>query len=316
MPRIPGMRCSLISLAALIAAIVAASASAGGLPVQMTPVATRLWVVGDSGVQVVDTTTGAVQRGPGTTYPYATNVAWLGNTIWIASITNGYLAGAVQSFDARTGSPLSSSIRDRHAAVYALDASGNTLWAWFGSPKAPNHSTLVRLTTANTKPRRFQLQGRPGWMVATPKGLWLSDGKTLRTFGRFGTSAQAIANAPVPSAPLVYGDGGVWLVSGRTATRYDIATHRPGARVHSQQAIVLAAASRQALWLVTQKGSNAWLLVMTPQGRITRSRSLAFVPTDIQSAHGHLWLGKGGSSPALVELDARSLQQERSVPLG
>jgi hypothetical protein len=310
------MRCSLIVLSALIAAVVAASASAGGVPVQITRVATRLWVVSDSGVQVVDTTTGAVQRGPGTTYPYATNVAWLGNTIWIASITNGYLAGAVESFSARTGARLSSSIRDRHAAVYALGASGDTLWAWFASPKTPNHSTLVRLTTANARPRRFLLQGRPGWMVATPKGLWLSDGKTLRTFGRFGTSAQTIANAPVPSAPLAYGDGGVWLVSGRTATRYDIATRRPGARVHSQQPIVLAAASRQVLWLVTQKGSHARLLAMTPPGRITRSRSLAFLPTDIHSAHDHLWLGKSGRSPALVELDARSLQQERSIPLG
>src|ERR1700736_3537894 len=95
MVRILSMRCLGIALGALLAVFVVGSASAGGVPVQITPVADRLWVTSDSGVQVVEPTTGVVHRGPATTYPYATSVAWLGNTLWIASITNGYLAGAV-----------------------------------------------------------------------------------------------------------------------------------------------------------------------------------------------------------------------------
>jgi ligand-binding sensor domain-containing protein len=316
MVRILWMRCLAIALAALVAVVVAATASAGGVPVQITPVADRLWVASNSGVQVVETTTGAVHRGPATTYPYATSVAWLGNTLWIASITNGYLAGAVEGFNAQTAAPLSSWIYDRHEAVYALGASGDTLWAWFGSPNANSHSTLVRFTTANTRPRRFPLQGRPGWMVATPKGLWFTDGKTLRTFGRFDSSARTIANAPAPSAPLAYGAGGVWLASGRTATRFDLTTRQPGASVRSQQPIILAAATRQALWLVTWNGSHAQLAAMTPGGRVTRSRSLSFIPSDLRSTDGHLWLGKSTGSPAVLEFDERSLRQERSITLG
>ena len=307
------MRCLGIALVALVAVVVVASASAGGVPVQITPVADRLWVTSNSGVRVVEPTTGAVHLGPATTYPYATSVAWLGNTLWIASITNGYLAGAVDGFNARTAAPLSRSVNDRREAVYALGASGDTLWAWFGSPNAGSHSTLVRFTTADTRLRRFPLQGRPGWMVATPKGLWFTDGKTLRTFGRFDSSARTIDKAPAPSAPLAYGAGGVWLISGRTATPFDITTRQRGASVRSQQPIILAAATHRELWLVTWNGSHAQLLAMTPGGRVTRSRSLSFIPSDLRPADGHLWLGKSSGNPAVLEFDERSLRQERNI---
>jgi hypothetical protein len=315
MLRIAGMRCLVIALAALTAVVVAASASAGGVPVQITSVADRLWVASDRGVQVVDATTGAVHRGPGTTYPYATSVAWLGNTVWIASITNGYLAGVVDGFNSSTGAPLHRSLRSHHSAVYALASSGDMLWAWFGSPASARNSTLVRLARgASSKPHRIAVTARLGWMVATPQGLWFTNGKTVASIGRFDAAPITIANTPAPSAPLAYGAGGVWVISGRTATRFDSATRHRDASVHAPQQIILLAISRNALWLVTGN-SHPKLLAMTLHGRITRSRPLAFVPTDLRYAYGRLWLGNSGTRPAIVEFDSRSLRKERSVSL-
>jgi hypothetical protein len=309
------MRWAAIALAAVAAAVVVPPAAASGVPVQITPVADRLWAASDYGLQVVDTKTGAVVRTPATTYPYATLAARLGRTIWVASITNGYLAGAIDPFDALTAAHLGRPIHDRSAAVYDLAAAKGTLWAWFGSP-ASARSTLVRVRVVDRKRRRFAIDAHPGWMVATPAGLWFDDGETLRTLGRFAGSARAIVDAPVPDAPLAFGAGGVWLLSGRTATRFDIATRRPTTVVRAAQPISLLVASQRALWLVTWTGTRARLLALTPGGTVTESRPLSFLPSDMRLVARHLWLGRSAPSPAVIELDARTLRQERSISLG
>jgi ligand-binding sensor domain-containing protein len=296
---------SRLVLACAVAAAVAwvPAARAGGVPVQMAVAGDTLWATSDAGLSVVDLRGGRILRRPATTYPYAMWVA-AGGVVWVGSITNGYLAGAVDRFGPHGRT---TGIRSRHGAVYALAYGAGRIWATFEL----NGDTVVRGAE-----RPVTLAGAPGWVAADARGLWTADEHGLwlvRPDGR----VFRVPGAPPSTSPVAAGDGSVWELTRRRVLRYDAASRRlRGVETFAGYPILVAAAHGRE-WTVVENGDGSELLA-----RGGRSRRLRFVPTDLRYAAGRLWLGRSGyvggklAPPAVVEVDPASLRTLRTIPLG
>ena len=303
-----------VVLACLAALVCAGLARASGVPVQVAAAGTVLWTASDAGLEVVDLDSGRIVASPRTTYPYATQAVVGGGAVWVASLTNGYLSGAVDRFDPRTRRR-TTPLRFPTRAVYAIAFGGGALWAWFGSPTAAHASLVVRIDALGHLRRLLRLHERPGWMAATRSGVWLLDETSLRFVD--GTSNHVVRIASVrATGPPAAGLGSVWVLANRGIVRFDERTRRERARIRVAGTPILAAAGGGQLWAVTMRSMRARLLrIDAARGTIVRSRALPFIPTDMRLSDGRLWLGTG-APPAVDALDPRSLRTLRRVPLG
>jgi ligand-binding sensor domain-containing protein len=306
-------------VAALIGILVlglAASAWAGGVPVQIAGEGRFVWAASDSGLRVVDERSGAILSAPKSTYPYATRVVAGGGAVWIASITNGYLAGAVDRVDLAT-KRRTTPIRSARFAVYAIAFGGGTLWAWLASAQQSQSSLIEPVDAAGGRLQTLRLRGRPGWMAATTAGLWLTEGNGLMFIDRRTLKISRIGGIAA-SAPLAAGLGSIWVPERAQIVRVDEQTRRVVERIRMNPSPLLLATDDRCLWAVVSanlsRGSR--LLCYDPEHHtVSRSRHLVFVPSDLALIRGELWLGSGGFPQRLIELDPRTLQTRRRIRL-
>jgi hypothetical protein len=240
-----------------------------------------------------------------------------GGAVWIASISNGYLSGAVDRIDLAT-QRRTTPIRSPHLAVYAIAFGGGVLWAWLGSAQQSRASLIERVDAAGRRLRTLRLPGRPGWMAASASGLWFTEGHGLEFIDRRTLSISAIGGVAAVSAPLAAGFGAIWVAGHGQVLRVDQPTRRVSGQVKLTPTPLLLATGDRCLWAAISdnldRGSR--LICYDPTDRkVVRSRNLSFVPTDLVLIRGEVWLGLSGVRPKLIELDAQTLRVRRRVPL-
>src|SRR5207302_7115121 len=97
-----GVRLFALATAAAAALLAPAVARGGGVPVQVAAVGSTLWTVSDSGLLGVDPASATIVARPVMPYPYPTRIAAAAESLWVASVANGYVSGSVSRIDGRT----------------------------------------------------------------------------------------------------------------------------------------------------------------------------------------------------------------------
>jgi hypothetical protein len=135
-------------LAAIVVLVVAPLAQAGGDFVDLAVGSSRVWLVGEPGVRVIDARTGRTLASPhlvGAPYPLSVTLA--GGAAWVASVENGYVSGTLTRIDTRSGKTRVL-WRKPESSVQYLAAGAGSVWAFIGS-------------AGTTRIARFTLAGKP-----------------------------------------------------------------------------------------------------------------------------------------------------------
>ena len=308
------MRLSALATAAAVALLAPAVARGGGAPVQVAAVGSTLWTVSDSGLLAVDPASGTIVARPVVPYPYPMRIAAAAGSLWVASVANGYVSGAVSRIDGRTRRA-STRLRLPRQGVYDVCAGGTRAWAIVGPSR---RRRIVRLEAGDGRPRFITPSSEPAWCAADAAGAWVStgDGRLLHVDAR----SDAVSSSPGCSeiGQLAVGHGSVWAACQASIVRIDEATkavHRiPLAGIPDALTV-----GRSGVWaLVFDRAGATTLVRIAPQSdRVVLRRRLAGSPTTILETRDALWIGglDRRQQPVLLRLDPRSLVVRRVIPL-
>jgi DNA-binding beta-propeller fold protein YncE len=296
----------------LAALSVTSSARAGGVPVELAASGRTVWAVSDSGLSAVDTRTGVSSTGPRTPYPYATRLAVSHGAVWVASIANGYVSGAVSRIDARTHRA-ETMLRLQRRPVWDVCAGGGVVWAIFGSGDDPQ---LARLNGA-TRFRAISLRTQTVWCVADRRGAWITtaDGRLLHVDAR--TAAVTTAAHIHGAFSIAAGAGRVWVSAGGAVASVDERTSRVQ-RFATGGTVDAIAVGTGHVWLLTRRGGRSSLLKIDPTtGRVESRRRLPGSPTAVLASGGRVWIGglDAGRIPTLWRADPETLVARRVATL-
>jgi hypothetical protein len=313
--RIGGVR-TLVAITAtvLVAVTLPASARAGGVPVQLAATGHLLWAVSDSGLSAFDTRTQKrVVVRPTTPYPYAMRLAASSGSVWVASIANGYISGAVSRIDART-QRAKTMLRLAHQPVWDLCAGGGLVWALYG----PGSNTRLARFGPAAHPHFIALHTRTNWCAADKSGVWITtaDGRLLHVDPR----ADAVATVAhiAAAVTLAAGGGSVWVGAGTRVVRYDESSHRVQSIATGSTVDTLAIGAARIWVLTTNRRGQSTLLRLNPiTGRIQARQRLAGSPTDVHESDAHVWLGglDARRTPTLWTIEPDTLKQRRVASL-
>jgi hypothetical protein len=309
-----------------VAAVLAPAADAGGVPVQFAVSQTRIWAASDSGLHVLDTSTGRALSMPTTTYPYATEVVVGDGAGWIASISNGYLAGAINRIDLHTRRKTLAFRSPRHG-IYGIAYAAHGLWVLLSRPTQPQRFQIARLDSRSRRIRFFRISGHPGWIAAAPDGLWISGDGSLRFLNANGR-VNLVARIRRPGVLAVSSDS-VWVTSGDSVIRFDPRSHRRLATVTvgTWPNAITAAAGRVWVTVVPRSGAFSQLVRINARtSRVTGRRVLSrdpkrlVEPTAVSADREHVYLGISGVNisayrQAIVRFNAVSLAREKTLAL-
>lgn len=299
------MRLVAIALGALV---LCPCALGGGVPPQVVVAGGGVWTAGDGGLRVL-----GGPRLP-TSCPYPLELARTAGAVWVGSVANGYAAGAVDRFDARTGRR-TRSVRFPHRAVYALAGGGALAWAWLASPSHLSTSVVVAFAPDGLVVHRLTVARRPAWLAADADGAWLTDGTRVELLRGDGARMPVAGIGRVTAQPVA-AFGSVWFPSGFSLVRVDSRTRRPVARIRlgSMQPLVLAAGGRR-LWVAGSAGpARSALVSLRPDGaRAGPTRILAGTPTGLAATGDRVYVAEGEFPSRLLVLDAHSLRVVRVI---
>ncbi len=318
---------TLAATAAVAAAFGASPARAGGVPVQLALGGGTLWVASDTGLRAFATANGRLVSSPRATYPYATEVVTGDGAAWIASISNGYLAGAVDRIDLHTQRK-TLAFRSPRQGIYGIAYAAHQLWVLLSRPTQPQRFQVARLDTRSRRIRFFRISGHPGWIAAAGGGLWISGDSSLRLLHVNGRM-NLVAGIQRPGVLAVSSDS-VWVASGGAVLRFDLQGHRLLAKVSvgAWPNAVAVGAGRVWVTVVPRSGAFSQLVRINARtsrisGRRVLSRDPKRVvePTAVAADRRHVWLGISGIdvsaySQAVVRFNAFSLAREKAVALG
>lgn len=281
-----GVRLLLAVAVGLAALTVAASARAGGVPVELAASGHTVWAVSDAGLRAVDTRTGVSRAGPRTPYPYATRLAVSHGAVWVASIANGYVSGAVSRIEARTHRA-ATMLRLQRRPVWDVCAGGGVVWAIFGRGDDPQ---LAQFNGA-TRFRAFPLRTPTVWCVADGRGAWITtaDGRLLHVDVH---TAAVTTFAHIHGAfNVAAGAGRVWVSAGAAVARVDERTGRVQRFATGGTVDAIAVGTGQ-VWLLTRRGGRSSLLRLDPTtGRVEVRQRLRGSPTAVLESGGRVWIG-------------------------
>jgi DNA-binding beta-propeller fold protein YncE len=296
----------------LAALTVAAPALAGGVPVELAANGHTVWAVSDSGLTAVDTRTGVSLAVPRMPYPYPTRLAVSHGAVWVASIANGYVSGAVSRIDARTHRA-ATMLRLQRRPVWDVCAGGGVVWAIFGSGDDPQ---LARLNGA-ARFRGIALRTQTVWCVADRRGAWITtaDGRLLHVDAR--TAAVTTAAHIHGAFSIAAGAGRVWVSAGGAVASVDERTSRVQ-RFATGGTVDAITVGSSHVWLLTRRGGRSSLLRLDPTtGRVESRRRLPGSPTAVVASGGRLWIGglDAGRIPTLWRADPETLVVRRVATL-
>jgi hypothetical protein len=300
--------------AVLVALTLTASARAGGVPVELGSSGHVLWGVSDSGLRAYDTRTHASVAGPLTPYPYATHLAISGGSVWVASIANGYISGAVSRIDARTHRA-ATMLRLPHQPVWDICAGGGLVWALVG----PGNDTRLARFGRAARPHYIALHTRTGWCAADGSGAWITtgDGRLLHVDPR--TNAVTTV-AHIPGAfTLAAGGGSVWVAARAGVVRFDEHSRRVQTFATGGTVEALSVGAARVWILTTNRRGRSTLLRLDPStGQVKARHRLSGSPTDVLESGGHIWLGglDAKRTPTLWSVEPDTLKVRRVASLG
>jgi hypothetical protein len=298
-----------------LALVVVASARAGGVPVQLAATGNTVWAVSDSGLSAFDTRRKTlVVVVPRTPYPYTTRLVVSGRSVWVASIANGYISGAVSRIDART-QRATTMLRLPHQPVWDICAGGGLVWALYGQG---NNTRLARFGPA-AHPHLQALHARANWCAADKSGVWITtaDGRLLHADPK----TDAVASfAKIPGAfTIEAGGGSVWVAAGAGVAHFDEHTRRVQTFATGSTVEALAIGANRVWALTTNRRGRSTLLRLDPTtGHIQARQRLAGSPTDVHESDAHVWLGglDAGRTPTLWAVEPNTLNVRRVLSLG
>jgi hypothetical protein len=300
--------------AVLVALTFTGPALAGGVPVQLAATGHLLWAVSDSGLTAFDTRTRTrvVVRST-TPYPYTTRLAASGGSVWVASIANGYISGAVSRIDARTHRARTM-LRLAHQPVWDVCAGGGLVWALYG----PGSNTRLARFGRPGHPHFIALHTRTNWCAADEFGVWITtaDGRLLHV----DPSGDAVATvAHIRGAfTLEAGGGSVWVAAGMRVVRYDERSHRVLSFATGSTVGALSIGAAR-IWVLTanRRGQSTLLRLNPITGRIQARRRLTGSPMDVRESEAHVWLGglDARRTPTLWTIEPDTLKERRVASL-
>ncbi|MDX6439452.1 MAG: hypothetical protein QOF45_2035 [Gaiellaceae bacterium] len=282
---------------------------------QLAATSNAVWAVSDSGLSVFDT---RKQRSvvvvPRTPYPYTTRLAVSGRSVWVASIANGYISGAVSRIDART-QRATTMLWLPHQPVWDLCAGGGLVWALYGQG---NNTRLARFGPA-AHPNFTALHARASWCGADKSGVWITtaDGRLLHVDPK----TDAITNiAKIRGAfTIEAGGGSVWVGAGAGVARFDERSRRVQTFATGSTVEALAIGANRIWVLTTNRRGRSTLLRLDPAtGHVQARQRLAGSPTDIHESDAHVWVGglDAGRTPTLWAVEPNTLNVRRVLSLG
>jgi hypothetical protein len=289
-------------------------ALAGGTQVAVAAVAGKVWVTtGASGVVELDARTARVERRVRTRYPFPIEIGAGGGYIWVSSVENGFVAGAltrIPSEPGRATQPLVLPARP----VLALAVGSGTTWALVG-PWAALRLAAVDQATGRTTSTPIRdvgwiaadaTGGTPGLFGVTSKGAAVR----LDTHGR---PIWKAATAAIESPPAV-GLGGVWAASRTTLYRLSPATGRELAAIPVASASAELALGGGRVWMVALgrvNGANrSTLLEIDPRtARVVHRTALPGPVGGLAYGDGALWLGRSAPTTGVLEIDPGTLHR-------
>ena len=295
---------------AVVAFCVAAPAWAGGVPVELAVSGRTLWAVSDSGLSRFDTRSGASAAGPRTPYPYATRLASDGAAIWVASVANGYVSGAVSRIDRRTNRA-STVLRLPHRPVWDVCAGGGVAWAPVGQRSGAG---VFRL--GDGAPRFIALEADR--CAADRSGGWFTNGSRLVHVDRDGGTVRTVAHL-AGASQLAVGENNVWVAGRDGIARISKRDGRVRTTRVSGTLNELAVGAGR-VWAITLDvgGQRSRLLRLDPRsGRVTAGRRLPGAPSSIVERDGRVWIGGlDGFTPTLWRVSPATLAVRRVRALG
>ena len=149
-------------------------------------------------------------------------------------------------------------------------------------------AAVQRSGAAGRNRRTVRVEGPPGWMAASRRGLWLTDGRRLRFVAARSNRVVTVPGIPPETAPLAVGLGAVWIPSGRQVVRLDERTRGRLASVQLARPALLVGTGSGHVWIVVRAGDSA-------------ARLLRFDPLErLWTAPVRFAPGRARSSPSAV----------------
>ena len=288
------------------------SALAGGTQVNVAAVAGHVWVTTGADVVELNPSTGHVERRSKTRYPYPIDIGVSDGNVWVSSVENGFIAGAVTRIPyagGRTTQPLVLPSRP----VLALAVGSGTTWALVG-PWAS-----LRLAAIDQASRKTTLKpvSAVGWIAAdntgeTP-GLFgvTMKGKAVRIASN--GSASWTADTDRIESPPVVGLRSVWAASSTTLYRLDAKSGHVEAKTPIKSSSAQLAVGGGYIWMVsfreTKAGERYTLCKINPRSaRAVKQARLIGPVGNISYGSSALWAGQAQPNVNVMRINPTTLQ--------
>jgi serine/threonine-protein kinase len=259
------------------------AAALGEQPTAVTVCAGNVWVTGADGtVSQVEPGSMGVRRIPVRGTPV--DVADVGALAAVVSAS----PRAVTTIDAEQGVPSEPvSLPGAPSAPGTAVAFGRDVWV-----ANPGAHELVRLGPPYTGVgETVRLGGRPRFVAAGEKAVWVAGGRTLWRVEMNGGRARRWLRLPFAPAALAAGGGGVWLVDqdGDALVRVDPVSKRIAARVSVGRGPRAVAVGAGAVWVANGAGGTV-SRVDPRRNEVTRTIGVRSAPVDLAVGVGGVWV--------------------------
>ena len=277
-------------------AIAPGSSAAGGNPPTLAACGETLWITSDAGVVEADAATGRTLRILQASRPYATGVVCAAGRAYVSSVESGYVASAVDRFDAHTGRR--TRIDTRSGGIFGIALASGRLFVIAGS------TTLRVVELAHGgQPERAFANGHPAWISGGSALTIVDESGALRRRAGDGHERVLASGAGWPavacgSGILAAAPGRVRLVGGATPWS---APGRP----------VALACDHASAWVATTDASGLRTTVRRrhlSDGRTLRGVHIAGSAVAVARARRVVWIATAGSTERLVGLDPHTLR--------
>ena len=274
----------------------------------------RVWVTTGSDVAEVDASSGRTLRRVATRYPFPLGIGISDGNVWVSSVENGFISGAVTQVPFEAWRARSSPLVMPQRPVLDLAVGSGVTWALAGPWK---NLRLVGIDQVTRRTRSVAVRHDLGWIAAD------NSGETQGLFGVAGDevvrvrpdgSTRLLRRVRPVGAPAV-GSGSVWIASRSTLYRLDAAT----GNVERSVAVPMASAD------VAVGGGFAWLLRLRPARgtlsyellkvdsrsmRIVARRPINGFPGSIAYGNDAVWVGTANSANdvGVVRISPRTLR--------
>ncbi len=290
-----------LALGALLLALAAGTARAGGDFTDVSAGPQTVWVAGDFGVDQLDARSGHVLRRfvfPGL---YPLSVAVAGGAAWVASVADWTDPGTLARIDAGSGRRV---LLGRRGTPQAIAVGDGRVWVQV----TENGTNRVLQFGPGGRLRSVTRLGRDGgWLTADGRGAWVCcHDRTQLHIDRSG-HAHSTFSLPTDN-PVWAAAGSIWSPGPGVLDRLDELTGRTLARIPlaGTRDVVSSGGSVYAL------GSNAVVRIDAATNRVLARHRVPGITQALSATPGAVWVAfvTRPAASHVDKLDGRSLRVE------